>query len=424
MYVQAWLPILEGNSATAAWRIVDHIASALRDPPPPYDGKRADEPLRAALYSREPGFALFYTYLARAREDERYWNLASDNLSLAMEQVEAIASYRPYFSFGFAGTAWAYQHLGPFLDDAWGEHDPLVDIDDAILAVLDATPPIADPSLISGFVGYGAYALERMPTPTARACLERVCERLAAAAEVRDGGRCWRFRSEWIVTPTGRSSEDQFHTTIESGSPGPIFILSRAAAWDVTRELVQAIVPDALAWLRARVQRDEHGSFLPAVVDVSTERHSSGLIAAAALAASGADELAREIALADARAGASRARIQDASVMRGAAGIAHAYNRLYHASGDTRFRDAARAWLDVILALFDPSTGFGGFRFYNPEWQNQYLPDIPTGQIDLPGVAYGVAGIGLVLLAALTPIEPCWDRMFLVSSRSPEGHVS
>ena len=32
---------------------------------------------------------------------------------------------------------------------------------------------------------------------------------------------------------------------------------------------------------------------------------------------------------------------------------------------------------------------------------------------DLPGVLEGAAGVGLVLLAAVSPVPPAWDRIFL-----------
>jgi hypothetical protein len=35
------------------------------------------------------------------------------------------------------------------------------------------------------------------------------------------------------------------------------------------------------------------------------------------------------------------------------------------------------------------------------------------------GVLTGAAGIGLVLLAAATPIEPTWDRMLLLDFAAP-----
>ena len=40
----------------------------------------------------------------------------------------------------------------------------------------------------------------------------------------------------------------------------------------------------------------------------------------------------------------------------------------------------------------------------------------PTGEggwMDAPGLVSGSAGVALALLAAVTPIEPTWDRVFL-----------
>jgi len=36
-------------------------------------------------------------------------------------------------------------------------------------------------------------------------------------------------------------------------------------------------------------------------------------------------------------------------------------------------------------------------------------------EIDQPGLLDGTPGVALVLLAASTPVEPAWDRLFLLS---------
>jgi len=66
----------------------------------------------------------------------------------------------------------------------------------------------------------------------------------------------------------------------------------------------------------------------------------------------------------------------------GAIGLAHIFNRLYQANGEPVFREAARRWFGHVL---------------------------DESQLE------GAAGIGLALLAAMTPLEPRWDRLFLLS---------
>jgi len=97
----------------------------------------------------------------------------------------------------------------------------------------------------------------------------------------------------------------------------------------------------------------------------------------------------------------------DAGLRRGLAGRAHLLNRLFQATGEEPFADAARAAFGRLLAMRRPGEGIGGFQTRvsgvdgRPVWA------------DDPGLLDGSAGIGLVLLAAVSAVEPAWDRLLL-----------
>ena len=93
----------------------------------------------------------------------------------------------------------------------------------------------------------------------------------------------------------------------------------------------------------------------------------------------------------------------------GAAGLGHIFNRLFQASGEEVFRDAACSWFEHTLNFKLANEGFGGFLFYRVTEE-----DGATWEAE-PGILEGAAGIALALLAASTSIEPAWDRMLLVS---------
>jgi hypothetical protein len=95
----------------------------------------------------------------------------------------------------------------------------------------------------------------------------------------------------------------------------------------------------------------------------------------------------------------------DPGLRQGAAGIAHLCNRLFQATGEESFAHAARAGFSRVLETRRPSQGIGGFkvqlldRRQRPVWT------------DDPGFLNGAAGIGLALLAAISSVEPAWDRL-------------
>lgn len=420
-----WTTLLEPAAAERAWQVIDHIAGALRDPPPPYDGALTDEGLRASLIAREPGFAVFYSYLAMARgDDQELREVAADHLAAGLEHVGEIAARRPGLFIGFTGTAWALEHLGRYLD--LEDEEALTGIDRALAGLVDALPADYFHPLDRGFCGFAVYALERLPRRSARECLELVCQRLIAAAEEGQPGLRWRMRGSWMIAPDGQPPPDQFYTGVATGAAGPIAVLANALRAGVARGRAEAAVAAGIEWLLAQRRARGGATSLPPRQGVTGEAASwsDGPVAvAAALAGSqAAADPDRARAILDlARAAAGRRReVADASLTAGAAGVAHSFNRLFQATGEELFARAARAWFAVALDMFDRDGGFGGYRFHSPEWENRYIPGLPTGMIDLPGIGVGVAGVGLALLAAASPIEPAWDRMLLLSSRTGE----
>jgi hypothetical protein len=75
------------------------------------------------------------------------------------------------------------------------------------------------------------------------------------------------------------------------------------------------------------------------------------------------------------------------------------YQRLYHATGDRRLRDAAREWVLQILAYVGRSDR--GDR-------------VGDERLVVPGLMNGAAGAALVLLAASSDVRPDWDRALLL----------
>jgi lantibiotic modifying enzyme len=109
-------------------------------------------------------------------------------------------------------------------------------------------------------------------------------------------------------------------------------------------------------------------------------------------------------------------KVVDAGFCHGTAGLAHLYNRMYQATGEPRLGRAAVHWLERTLEWCRLAEDGGGWWVAGSADPRQG----PWTGIDL---VHGAAGIALVLLAAATPVEPVWDRMFLLSApRGPEVH--
>ena len=96
----------------------------------------------------------------------------------------------------------------------------------------------------------------------------------------------------------------------------------------------------------------------------------------------------------------------------GAFGNAHIFGRLYAASGDRSFREAALHWTRTGFAIRTNDAATAGFRAWVPA-----QPDEPPRDpwVACYGMLEGIAGVGLAMLGMITPVEPAWDEVLMVN---------
>jgi lantibiotic modifying enzyme len=99
--------------------------------------------------------------------------------------------------------------------------------------------------------------------------------------------------------------------------------------------------------------------------------------------------------------------VADAGLCHGTAGIAHIYNRMFHSTGIEAFKETVEYWMRQTLRMATFDDGLAGYKkSVSPEkseWENS------------ASVLGGIAGIGLVLISAISDIEPKWDECLLLS---------
>ena len=410
-----WRPILSGDQARQAYDAIAAIAADLAQLGNQFDGD-------PSLSSGAAGVALFYAYLAQVDDDPRWEQLAFERL----EQAIAAAGrwqLAPGLYGGLAGVAWTLAHLLPAEDRVDDEQFTMVD--ETLVPFVADCGDEQEYDLIHGLTGIGVYAAHRLPSPVATACLERIINHLDHTAARLPGGVAWR-------TPTARLQpgereqfpHGQFNLGVAHGVPGVIGFLAQAVEAGVAAHKSHRLLHDAVTWLLAQ-RRPAHaptsfGYFAGEALDRPTRLawcYGDLGIAAALLSAAQVvqDESWRRAAI-DISCGAARrtladSGIQDAGLCHGAAGVAHLFNRLYQTTGEPELADAARRWYGEALILRSVERGVGGFA--------AWIPDQSTGGhwADASGFLEGAAGVGLALLAAVTPVEPQWDCLLGCSTR-------
>jgi hypothetical protein len=429
----AWTPLLTGQAYEAALQALDDIAADLaRWAEAPGDAREESPASPGRLLSLaggEAGIALFFAYLDRAFPDRGHDDTALLFLERAVEGVGEEQTQPSLYS-GFSGVAWVLEHLqGTLLEP--GDEDPGEDVATALAGMLGQSPWPGEYDLIGGLVGYGVYGLERLPRSGGIECLGSAVARLGELAERPGdgpaGGLTWRTPRERISEELrDRCPEGNFNLGVAHGMPGAVALLGAACAAGLEEE-ARPLLDGAILWMLGQRLPPGAGSHFPSVVAPGLDSASQGPsraawcygdpgIAAALLAAgraAGEPAWERE-ALAIAAAAAVRpvetAGVVDVGLCHGAAGLAHLFNRFWQAGGDPACAAAARFWLGRALEMRRPGEGIGGFLAWLPDAGGEL-----AWRAD-PGFLTGAAGIGLALLAAVSPVAPGWDRVLQIST--------
>ena len=423
-----WRPLLQGRDAERAWAAIHGIAEALRP-----EAENSDASALPGVAGGSAGLALFYAYLGAATGNDEWTALAQ---RLIESSIDAVAErpLHPDLYEGFSGIAWAAGHLRGMLfddDDDDEEEDDDDPIGQSVLQLL-SRPELfkrGDFDLIGGLCGYGVYAFDALPRPSARRSLEELAQRLAEIGEpVGESGFSWwsppDHIPEWELE---HSPNGKFNLGVSHGVAGVLAVLGLCAGTEAMSGEQRSMLDRAVNWLLEQKQEGKSWSFPHAVIDGKPSRRERmawcygdpGIAAALfATARHCRNERWEAAALDVARTAARRpmddSGIKDAGICHGASGLAHLFNRMHQASGDPLLAEAAEAWYRYAIDLQQPGSGIGGYEFYvNMEW------------FPITRFLDGAAGVGLALLGGVTSLEPSWDRFLAVSvplePRSPES---
>ncbi|HEX7318360.1 MAG TPA: lanthionine synthetase C family protein [Pyrinomonadaceae bacterium] len=375
------------------------------------------ERLDASLAGGHAGLAVACAYLARAGFGDRR------GAAKHLKRAARIASARnagPSLHEGDTGVAWAATHLTKeFSDFATANINATVDT--LLTEQLARSSRRGDYDLISGLVGFGVYALERLPEPAAVKCLRRVVDRLEECAVRRPEGIT--FQTPTTHAARGRRSEIIYDLGVAHGAGGVVAFLGGVCASGVACAKARPLLEGVARWLLKQKMRDVRRGCFPYFVGPHIRRKrarlawcygDAGLAASLLVAARGAGESvwereALKLARGAAERGAERSGVVDATLCHGAAGVGHVFNRIFQMTGEDWSRRASSFWFARALEMRRPGEGVGGFlTFQRDELGEAHM-------VADAGLLEGAAGIALALLAASTADEPSWDRALLLS---------
>jgi hypothetical protein len=326
---------------------------------------------------------------------------------------------------GFTGIAWAASQMERLAGRRDSQGDQFAEIDDVLLAMLSAPTWDLHYDLISGLVGVGVYALERLPDQRAHECLTRVVERLDRWSERQPDGVTWRTPAR-LLPPSRRIERPngEYNLGLAHGAPGPIALLAQASAVGAAVDVASRLVDEAVPWLLAQrsnycpgasyghevCPEDDQGASRSAWCYGDCGIAASLLCAAHSRGNADWQREAIELAVAAGNRPEPDMSVFDACMCHGWGGLAHLFNRLYQTSGDPRLAEPARRFCERTLDIQYPGRGIAGYA----NWQGGF--DAPWGWKSEAGFLEGAAGVALALAAAATDVTPTWDSVLLISN--------
>src|SRR4029453_15024135 len=125
--------------------------------------------------------------------------------------------------------AWTVAHLDGQWE--WSDEDACEEVDVALRGYLEQSPWRDDYDLVSGLVGLGVYALERLPHRSALDLLLRIVDPLEETAERTTEGITWLTRPGLLPEHQRRECPDGYYNLgLAHGVPGVIAFLGGACS--------------------------------------------------------------------------------------------------------------------------------------------------------------------------------------------------
>lgn len=268
-----------------------------------------------------------------------------------------------------------------------------------------------------GLVGFGIYALARGEAGIPLA--SRVLDRLEQTALRSGDGIAWPTPPH-LLPPNHLevAPEGYWNLGLPHGIPGIIALLARFVARGIQVPRASRLLHGAVEFILSVPAPSSGGRYppwLPNAKPISTRLAWCYGDLGVATAILGAGLYANEQrwvteGLALARSCAARtleqARIHDAGLCHGTAGIAHMFHRIARATNDEPLRIAARAWTVETLRTQTDAPIAGYPRVYEIAGELMLEEDA--------SLLTGCTGVALALHAAISEVEPAWDRMLLL----------
>jgi lantibiotic modifying enzyme len=364
------------------------------------------------LMDGKAGVSLFFNYLNKLKNSDAHEPEVSGLLGDVISTLNSTLFLSTYCS-GISGILWCLDHLSSegFIElDAAGE--------DVIEFLEQQSLGLAKDSnfdFLHGANGIALYLLSKSSTGNTES-LSKVIDLL------HEKGIIENDTIKWESVINHDTHKKGFNLSLSHGISNIIILLSNLLEKDPGNERAADLLDKAINYLLSQKNRPPVDSLyiFPSYIGLDNARIESRLAwcygdMGNALALYKAGTILKRAELTDEAVSIllhsvnirkrEDAGIKDAGICHGTAGIAHMYNRFYQLTGRPEFKEAATYWLEETMRMATFKDGFAGYKAFQgqEDWKSEM------------SLLDGISGIGLVLMSAISEMEPKWDRCLLLS---------
>jgi lantibiotic biosynthesis protein len=361
------------------------------------------------LFTGKAGAALFLFYYHLLTGKKKHYNQAFELLNMALDEMQTCETVISSHCNGMSGVAWCIDMLNDDgiisekATDIFGENI-YTDLSAAAASLLER----GNYDYLHGAIGIMLYLNDRNKD------IGELTDKLISLGQT-PSGLMWRsLHAEEEVRVC-------YNLSLAHGNPGVLGLLIRVYRKSKDAHLRKAIHDLVSFILKCRFKDSSKKSVFPnyVVLPITDEMKASRIawcygdlgIAQTLLEASSTieSEALKEEAAAIFKSCMQRkdkkdSFIADAGFCHGSAGVAHMYNRLFLTTQNEEYLQSASYWFSYTMDLATYSDGLAGFKAFTAE-----------GMRNEPSMLEGIAGIGLSLISAIEPIDPKWDKFFMLS---------
>ncbi len=367
------------------------------------------------------GISLFFFYYSRFNSSNESESFGAKIIENAINKINE-GYYNPSYCSGIVGLAWAIELLVEenFINADTGHI--FNDLDDTFYSILISEIKKGNYDFLYGALGYGNYFIKKYKNTKSKKLKDRyrnyILELISQLQKI-----SYKDRNglKWYSYTDKVHEIEGCNLSLSHGMPGIIIFLAKLHKFSDFSKIVEPLLKDSIKYILSCENINVSISLFPNRFPLRNQNAANSRLAwcygdlGVGMSMWYASKVLNDKALMEnavrilkhsaKRQTTAKTMVKDASICHGAYGIAQIFNRAYKEAKEIEFKEAANYWIIEGINMAIHKGEYAGYK----QWVDK------ENWIGKVGLLEGIAGIGLVLIEAMSDIDLKWDECLLLS---------